>query len=118
MSNDPTTQIVPLEDIVTSRRVIADAIRDGAYTRLIAYADGLKETTNVDFLAETLWNAAVNGQVHFADGKIIHLVEEPKLWMELVKFLAGHIDGGVTVNSNNNTKNVFKIYMGIDPDKV
>lgn len=101
-----------------SKRTIADTIRNGAFASLVSFADGARETTNVQYLAKMLWDAAVEGMATFADGSFIDLREDPRLWLDLIKFLANHLDGAASLTANFNGVNVFKVYQGIDTDRL
>jgi len=108
----------PNDDQNSIRRVIADAIRQNAFSRLVSFADGAKETTNIEQLSQMLWEAITEGEMHFASGFTLNLIDEPKLWLEIVKFVATHLDGAAGLNANFNGINVFKVYQGIDVDQV
>lgn len=65
-----------------------------------------------------LWEAMVEGEMHFASGIVVDLKEEPKLWLEIVKFVAAHLDGSAGLTANFNSVNVFKVYQGIDDSRI
>jgi hypothetical protein len=110
--------ILPFDESL-SKRMIADAMRTGGL-RTVLTADNRKKTY-YDALADMIWQGIVEGEIIFADGShfvIPELKEGPKIWLDLVKFVAGHLDGGVGVNAQFNTVNVFKVYQGIEVDRV
>jgi len=111
--------ILPFEENL-SKRMIADALRRIGTTEITNFALN-KRQTYYDALATMIWQGIVEGIVYFADGTtfaIPDLRDGPKLWMDMVRFIAGHLDGGVGINAQFNTQNVFKIYQGIDPERV
>jgi hypothetical protein len=101
-----------------TKRVIADAIRVYSQKKLSASSDGYKEGTYVDYLATMIWDGIVEGEIVFADGSTVKVAEDFRDWLDLVKFVCGHLDGGVTQSNTFNGVNIFKVYRGVDPDRV
>lgn len=100
------------------KRIIAEALRHGGLKEISCDADAGKRHSRVDWLSEMVWNGITDGIIYFSDGTELKITDSPKTWMELVKFLAAHLDGAVNSNSQFNGVNIFKIYKGIDPDRV
>jgi hypothetical protein len=114
----PTNQIVDDVDISEStRRIIAEAAKTYGLRQFLPYGAGRK-ISYIDYLAQMLWDGVTEGIVTFADGTQLTISSEPKIWMDMVKFVAGHLDGPPNIGAQFNGINVFKVYQGIDPDRV
>lgn len=99
--------------------MIADALRV-AGLRTVLTVDN-KKKTYYDALADMIWQGVVEGEIIFSEGDVIKipdLKEGAKVWLDMVKFLSGHLDGSVGNGNQYNTMNVYKVYQGIDVDKV
>lgn len=110
---------LPFDETI-SKRVVAEAIRRVGLSTVTMYSMS-KKMSYYDALANMIWQGVVEGEITFANGetfKIPDLKEGPKIWMDMVRFIAQHLDGGVGINTQVNTLNVFKVYQGIDPDQV
>lgn len=81
-------------------------------------ADPRFKGTYIQWLSQMVWDGLVDGNVIFADGTELNVSGEPKLWIALLKFVSGHLDGAVNPNAPVNMVNVFKVYNGIDPDRL
>jgi len=113
---DDIEVITPTEE-TAARRMIADAVKKQGLTEVMMFSVG-KKMTYADALASMLWQGVVEGTVYLADGSTIKLSDETKMWLDMMKFLVVHIDGGANNNNNFNGVNVFKVYQGIDVDRV
>lgn len=114
-------QAVDIVDSDLSKRVIADALRAYARSTVMSYGHANKVFARADYLAEMLWQGITEGTFQYADGVVINLKDEKdgtKLWLDLVKFVANHIDGPTGTSNNFNGVNIFKSYKGIDTDRV
>lgn len=105
-------------ELGVTKRMIADAIRDIGSTEISYFPEGDRRMTYVRALAKMLWQAIVDGTVSFSDGTEMIVSEDPKLWLDTVKFLASHIDGPAGTTNNFNGINIYKVYKGIDVDRV
>jgi len=70
-----------------------------------------------NYLAIQLWDAITTGEFLFADGTHMK-IEAFKDWLDLVKFVAQHLDGPAVNEQNFIGINVYKVYQGIDESKV
>jgi len=109
------TNLPEIDDV--TKRMLADAFRDAGLTEIF-YTPDNKRMTNSQALAHMIWQATVEGEIYFADGTVMKVNENPKVWLDLVRFLSNHIDGPAGNTANFNGINVFKVYKGIDPDLV
>jgi hypothetical protein len=112
--NDP---VLPYSEDSSIKRIIAEAMKHGGLKEFYVETDG-KKRTYIEYLSIMAWDGITEGAVTFADGTRMNIQGEPKIWLELVKFIAGHLDGQVNANAQFNGVNIFKIYKGIDPDQV
>jgi hypothetical protein len=103
------------------KRLIAEAMRALATSTVVSYGQAGKKFTRADYLAEMLWQGVTEGTVQFADGGSFNLQDAKdgmRMWVDLVKFLAGHLDGPMGNGAQFNGVNIFKVYKGIDTDQV
>jgi hypothetical protein len=103
------------------KRLIADSLRTLATVLVTSYGHAGKKFTRSDYLAEMLWQGVIEGEIQFADGKSFNIKDEKdgtRIWLDLVKFLAGHLDGPMGNGAQFNGVNIFKVYKGIDTDQV
>lgn len=105
-------------DDMSVKRIIAEAMRHGGLKEVYVSALGGKKVSYIEWLSTMVWDGVTEGVVTFADGTQMDLREDKKIWMELVKFLASHLDGAVNTNAQFSGVNIFKIYKGIDPDRI
>ena len=105
-------------DIGLTKRMIADAIRTEGIGEIQYYPEANKRMSYATALAKMLWQATVDGIVFFSDGTEMKISDDPKFWLDAVKFLATHLDGPAGNTTNFTGINVFKVYRGIDPDRV
>lgn len=98
------------------KRIIAHQLKRAGRGELFVEAMGKKMRFDA-YLALMLWDAATTGTMYFADGTMIKITEF-KEWLDLVKFMAQHLDGPAVNETNFNGINVFKVYQGIDEDKI
>ena len=97
------------------KRMIADALRKAGTKEMYVAAIG-KKVPYKDYLAMMLWDVVTNGEFLFADGAKITISDYAE-WLSTVKFLSNHLDGNAGSDVNVGV-NVFKVYMGIDTDRV
>lgn len=105
------------EDELVAKRIIAEAMRHGGLKKFVPESDPRKEVTYADYLGTMLWDGVVNGFVMFSDGTKFE-IEATKEWLSLVKVLSNHMDGPVNPNTPVGNVNFFKVYIGIDTDKL
>lgn len=105
------------QDDLSVKRIIAEAMKHGGLREVFVEADN-KKHTYMDYMSMMVWDGIIEGEVLFADGTKLSIKDNAKIWVDLVKFLAAHLDGAVTPASNMNQVNIFKIYKGIDPDRI
>jgi hypothetical protein len=115
--NNRNDDIVETPNAANVRRLIAENLRSQGQ-RLVYYIPSNRNISYYEALATMLWDGLVEGEVKFADGTILKVSDDPKFWMEMVKFVSSHLDGGVNQSTNFNSLNVFKVYQGVDPDRV
>jgi hypothetical protein len=125
--NDGELEVISNSDVIpvpevsqdeTVKRIIAEAMRRGGIRKFLPEADPRKEVTYAEWLSTMVWDGITEGVVVFADGTKMPIGDDAKTWISLVKFLAGHLDGAVNPNAQFNGVNIFKIYKGIDPDRL
>lgn len=81
------------------------------------FADSLgKKVTNAQYLAIMLWDLIVNGEAIFADGTPMPVLEH-KEWLATIKFIASHVEGVARPDTSGGL-NIYKIYVGIDTERV
>jgi hypothetical protein len=114
----PATSIDDIIDApVGVKRLIAEALRQQGLREVYYTPDGQKHTY-IDTIALMIWDAATEGEIKFADGTVLTVNDDAKAWTDVVKFLTNFLDGPVGTSNNIGQVNVFKVYQGIDPDKV
>lgn len=125
MASEPLAgEIIPLNNRAPSvadvpapvKRVLADLLKKAGQGELLVEAMGKKMRYD-HYLALMLWDAVTTGEFYFADGRHLQ-IQETKEWLEIVKFLMVHIDGPAVQDNTFNGINVFKVYQGIDTDRV
>jgi len=95
-------EVIPVPEVNPDdavKRIIAEAMRHGGIKKFLPDADPRKEVTYAEWLSTMVWDGVTQGQIVFADGTPMKINDDPKTWMVLVKFLAGHLDGAVNPNS-------------------
>lgn len=116
--------IIPTNNIVTAtseastrpKRRLASLIRARGRREVFSGYTGSKIRQDA-FFAMMLWELITNGEAHYVDGKAL-IVTELKEWIELAKFVSNHLDGPATIDKTQVDVNFYKVYAGIDPDKV
>lgn len=103
----------PKEEV---KRMIAHLIREAGKGDLFVEAMETK-MPYARYLAIMLWDAVTMGEFLLADGRKIQITEF-KDWLDLVKFMAQHTDGPAVIENTFVGVNVYKIYSGIDEDRV
>lgn|SRR3990167_309066 len=107
--------VVDGKSSVGIRRAISDALRKAGDSQAFIQAMGRKMSYR-EYLGIMVWDLLSNGEFLFADGTKLQLSDTSE-WVALLKFVANHMDGPVTGDTNIGL-NIFKVYMGIDQDKV
>lgn len=105
---------------VQKPRAFSEILRQaGKRSQLITSDEKTRRIVRHRLLADHIWEAVSSGHVVLADGDEISL--SPKEWIELVKWLYGHLDGPpkqeLDVSSLGKQVNL-KVYAGFDPDEV
>lgn len=117
---DNITIIDPQDPIASGKtpikRIIAHMLKKAGKGELFVEAMGKKMRYDA-YLALMLWDAATTGQMYFADGRVM-IIDDPKIWLEIVKFMSVHIDGPAVMENNFTGVNIFKVYQNIDESKV
>lgn len=112
------TNEILTQDDTSVKRIIAESMKHGGLKSITPYSNGGKKVTYIEWLSTMVWDGITEGNITFADGSSLNLSAEPKLWLDLVKFISVHLDGQVNANAQFNGVNIFKVYKGIDPDMV
>lgn len=76
-----------------------------------------KEVTREEYIARMLTDLATNMETQTVDGTTIKIVD-PKEWLDIVKFMHSHLDGPPNQEAQFSGVNIFKVYAGVDVDKV
>lgn len=101
---------------VSKRKLATNLAKVGKRTRFVPLSG--KRQSYERILAEMVWEAIATRTITFLDGSTVE-IDKPEVWLDFVKFIHAHLDGPITVESMNFTEvNVFKVYAGIDIDKV
>ena len=112
-----SNEIVETPEIITKLlRIVADSLIRQAEVETSYYANAGKMTKNRDILATILWDIATNGVAILADGTEFR-PESYADWLSTVKYLATHIDGPVA-GEDGMAANVFKVYVGVNVDRI
>jgi len=98
-----------------TRRKIAEALGAMAEREIYSSATG-KKVPYLEYMAQMVWDLITSGQAIFTDGNTIMITESDE-WLRLVKFVSSHLDGPVGTMPEM-ALNLYKVYMGFDPDKV
>jgi len=117
-------EIIPVPTKVKTespRRLIAKHIRDVGHEKEI-YVDAMggKKMLFSEYLAIMLWDLVTGGEAYFADGTKLMIEEgNVKQWLEVVKFMGHHIDGGAQNELTNFGQiNIVKVYAGFDQEMI
>ncbi len=112
-----TTEIITSPDpVVQVKRIIAKSLSDYAETEVNYSPNAEARMKNREILATILWDLVTFGKAKLADGT--ELVPESYTdWLSTVKYLVTHLDGPVSGEEGMGT-NVFKVYVGVNIDKV
>lgn len=111
------TEIITAPEIIPQiKRGIAKALHEVGEREQPYEPDAFKFTKNKDILATVLWDIVTTGKGLLADGS--ELVPDSYTdWLATVKYLITHLDGPVAGDEGIGT-NVYKVYVGINIDKV
>lgn len=110
-------EIIATPEVVPSiKRAIASSLQHVADSELNYFPNADARLTHRDVLATILWDIAVSGVGKLADGTLIK-PESYMEWLATVKYLVTHLDGPVGGEEGMGT-NVFKVYVGVQIDKV
>ena len=114
MSDD----IIPIPDYAPAiKRVIADSLGKMAETEANYFPNASAKTKLKDILATVLWDIATNGEGFLADGTSIK-PDSYMEWLATVKYLITHLDGPSVGEDGAMNANVFKVYVGVNVDKI
>ncbi len=116
--NEPMDQeIITTPDVVPSiKRAIASSLQRVADSEINYYPKADAKLTHRDILATILWDIATSGVGFLSDGEEIK-PESYMEWLATVKYLITHLDGPVGGEEGMGT-NVFKVYVGVQIDKI
>ena len=98
-----------------TRRKIAEAIGSMAEQEIYAASVG-KKVTYINYMSQMIWDLVTSGTMLFSDGTPMQITTSDE-WLRVVKFLSNHLDGPTGVNQEM-ALNLFKVYVGVDADKV
>ncbi len=115
-SIQPTAQGIKRAAGSVSKRKLATKLSRQLHRRVLAASVG-KKMSHEQYLAKMLVELATNMETTTMDGKVVK-VTDIKEWSEIVKFIHTHLDGPASSEAQFNGLNVFKVYAGIDVDKV
>lgn len=111
------TEIITAPDIApTVKRLIASSLAAHGEKEVPYEPDAFRSTKQRDILATILWDIVTSGKGELADGTVL-APESYTDWLATVKFLTTHVDGPVG-NEGELGTNVFKVYVGVNVDKV
>jgi len=99
-----------------SRRQMAGALKRQLSRRSYAATQG-KKVAKREYLAKMITELALNQETFAMDGTSIQCGDYND-WLKTVQFVFNHLDGPATQEAQFNGVNIFKVYAGIDPDKV
>ena len=112
-----STEIISAPDIQTSiKRIVADSLARQAELEVPYAPNADAKIKNRDILATILWDLVTLNEAVLADGRKI-IPESYSDWLATVKYLVTHLDGPVGGEEGMGT-NVFKVYVGVNIDKV
>ena len=110
-------EIITTPDVVPSiKRAIASSLQRVADSEINYYPKADAKLTHRDILATILWDIATSGVGFLSDGEEIK-PESYMEWLATVKYLITHLDGPVGGEEGMGT-NVFKVYVGVQIDKI
>lgn len=115
LSTNPTGGI-RREASKVSRRKLALKLQRQLRRRVMAAPLG-KRVSREEYLARMLVDLATNMEAQTLDGKVIQITDI-KEWSEIVKFIHNHLDGPASNEQQFSGVNIFKVYAGIDVEKV
>ena len=98
------------------KRILAALLKQAGREEVVIAAMG-KKMSYREYLAIMIWDIVTTGMMYFADGRMVQ-VDDFGDWLDAVKFLANHLDGPVVQGNQFTGVNIFKVYQGIDEDKV
>ncbi len=99
-----------------TRRVLARELLKELNSLTYSSAVG-KRVRKKKYLMSMLTDLALTQKATTLDGEEI-TVQDTKEWLDVVKTVLQHIDGSPNNDSQFNGVNVFKVYAGVDIDKV
>lgn len=89
---------------------------EGALQQRVFISSNQKKLAKGYHMAQMLADLVVNMQAQTAAGVVIAI--DNRQWLDIVKFVHAHLDGPASQQPQFSGVNVFKVYAGIDPDKV
>jgi len=112
----PTATGIKREASRVSKRKLANQLGRQMRRRVLAAPLG-KKVSREQYLARMLVDLATNMEAQTLDGRVIQITDI-KEWSEIVKFIHNHLDGPVAQDAATMNGVFFKVYAGIDVDKV
>lgn len=110
-------EIITAPDVIPAiKRAVASSFARQADIEVPYAPNADAKLKNRDILATILWDIATYGFGVLADGQKI-TPESYSDWLATVKYLVTHLDGPVGGEEGLGT-NVYKVYVGIQIDKV
>lgn len=111
------SEIITTPDVApTVKRIIAASLAAQGEVKVPYEPDAFRKTKQRDILATILWDIVTSGKGELADGTVL-APESYADWLATVKYLSLHVDGPVG-NEGEMGTNVFKVYVGVNVDKV
>lgn len=111
------TEIITSPEIIPQiKRGIARALAEVGEMEQPYEPAAFKFTKNKDILATVIWDIVTTGKGLLADGTVMK-PDSYTDWLATVKYLITHLDGPVGGDEGIGT-NVYKVYVGINIDKV
>jgi hypothetical protein len=112
-----TPDVVSGPDVIPQiKRMIASSLAAIGEQEAPYFSNADKMTKHRDILATILWDIVTNGSAWLADGTVFK-PESYSDWLSTVKYLVTHLDGPVGGEEGLGT-NVFKVYVGVNIDKI
>lgn len=112
-----TTEVITAPDIqATIKRIVAKSLIAQGDRKVAYFPNADQELRNRDILAIILWDLVTFGKAKLADGTEL-IPDSYSDWLATAKYLITHIDGP-TGQDEGYGQNVFKVYVGVNIDKV
>ena len=112
-----STEIITGPEVMPSiRRIVAKSLAEVGEVEVPYYPNANAKTKNRDILATILWDIVTGNRAFLADGEEL-VTDSYSDWLATVKYLITHLDGPVGGEEGMGT-NVFKVYVGVNIDRV